>query len=72
MTNELTAGASNPKKKAIFVVRGSSLIGKCQNMEIDFFENATLKSHDGTTSYTLYQPWVNSRLMLIVIFAFLK
>ena len=31
------------KKKAIFVVRGSSLIGKCQNMEINFLGNATLK-----------------------------
>ena len=49
-------GSSNPKKKAIFVVRGSSLIGKCQNMEIYFLGNATQKSLDGTTSYTLYQP----------------
>ena len=36
---------------------GSSLIGKWQNMKIDFVENATLKLLDGTTSYTLHQPW---------------
>ena len=36
--------------------RGSSLIGKWQNIKIDFFKNATLKLLDGTTSYTLHQP----------------
>ena len=50
-------GSSNPKKKAIFVVRGSSLIGKCQNMEIYFLGNATLKLSECPTSYTLHQPW---------------
>ena len=32
-----------PKKKAIFVVRGSSLIGKCQNMEIYFLSKCYAK-----------------------------
>ena len=38
----------------------ASLIGKWQNMKIDYFENATLKLPDGTTgttSYTLHLPW---------------
>ena len=35
------------------MVIGSSLIGKCQNMEIDFLGYATLKLQEGT----LYQPW---------------
>ena len=45
-----------PKTKDIFVISGSSFIGKCSNIKTDFLDEAWCKITQWPTSYTLYQP----------------
>ena len=64
---------SNPKKEGHFRGQGIKFERKMAKYENGFFfKNATLKFLDGTTSYTLHQPWDQSTLQLSRLLSLLR